>query len=253
MKFTSGHQETRKKIRIAARGGRKVKTGCLTCKIRHKKCDESKPACLECISAGWKCDFAQPFPPATSGDIARLLPISLVHNPHHAQPPLNLDGLHMDYFRVVCAPEFSLYFEQPIWETLILQAATAEPSIYHAALAIGALGRSRYCPGTDLAGSATRYSLHQYGSAIRALQNRLETSSQSLELTVLASIVFVVVEIHLGLSSKAELHARAALALIRSPTGARLHNHSLLHSAASCFQGQLDSFQVFHSQQVINQ
>ncbi|CAI6065189.1 unnamed protein product [Clonostachys chloroleuca] len=251
MKFIGGHQGTPKKIRVAARGARKVKTGCLTCKIRHKKCDESKPACLECISAGWKCDFPKPLPLATSGNIARLLPNPLVHNRQHVPPLLNLDGLHMDYFRVVCAPEFSLYFELPIWENLILQAATTDATIYLAALAIGALGRSRYYPGTDLAGSATRYSLQQYGSAIRALQSRLDPSPQSLELSVLASFVFVVVEIHLGLSSKAELHARAALALIRSPTGVRLHNHYLLHSAAAFMEGQLDSFQVFDSQQVM--
>jgi hypothetical protein len=175
-----------------------------------------------------------------------------VHNPYHVPLLLKLDGLHMDYFRVVCAPEFSLYFEQPIWETLIQQAATTEPAIYHAALAIGALGRSRYCPGTDLAGSATRYSLQQYGSAIQALQRRLDLSPQSLELSVLASIVFVVVEIHLGLNSKAELHARAAWTLVCSPTGLRLHNHSFLHSAASYLQGQLDSFQNFHRQKVMN-
>ncbi|VUC25077.1 unnamed protein product [Clonostachys rosea] len=253
MKYAGGRQETRKKPRIAARGGRKVKTGCLTCKIRHKKCDESKLACLECTRAGWKCDFAQlPPPVAPPVDLTRRpLSLSLAYN-HYVSTSLNLDGFHMDYFRVVCAPEISLYFGQPIWETLILQAAASEPTIYHAALAIGALGKSRYCPRTDPADSATRYSLQQYGLAIRALQNCWDTSSQILELSVLASIVFVVVEMHLGLSSQAELHARAACALIRSPTGVRLHNHSLLHSSASCLQGQLDSFYVFHRQQEMN-
>lgn len=34
----------------------KVRTGCLTCKIRRKKCDETKPACTRCTSTGRKCD-----------------------------------------------------------------------------------------------------------------------------------------------------------------------------------------------------
>ena len=34
----------------------KVKTGCITCKIRRKKCDETKPACLRCTKTGRKCD-----------------------------------------------------------------------------------------------------------------------------------------------------------------------------------------------------
>ena len=34
----------------------KVRTGCLTCKIRRVKCDEGKPACQKCTSTGRKCD-----------------------------------------------------------------------------------------------------------------------------------------------------------------------------------------------------
>ena len=34
----------------------KVKTGCLTCKIRKKKCDEAKPFCQRCVDTGRKCD-----------------------------------------------------------------------------------------------------------------------------------------------------------------------------------------------------
>ena len=34
----------------------KVKTGCLTCKIRKKKCDEAKPACRRCLDTGRSCD-----------------------------------------------------------------------------------------------------------------------------------------------------------------------------------------------------
>lgn len=39
---------------------RKVRTGCITCKIRHKKCDETKPACRRCTSTGRKCDGYAP-------------------------------------------------------------------------------------------------------------------------------------------------------------------------------------------------
>ncbi|KAI0896816.1 hypothetical protein F4806DRAFT_463028 [Annulohypoxylon nitens] len=34
----------------------KVRTGCITCKIRRVKCDETKPACTRCTSTGRKCD-----------------------------------------------------------------------------------------------------------------------------------------------------------------------------------------------------
>jgi cholestenol Delta-isomerase len=34
----------------------KVRTGCQTCKIRRKKCDETKPFCRRCVSTGRQCD-----------------------------------------------------------------------------------------------------------------------------------------------------------------------------------------------------
>ena len=34
----------------------KVRSDCLTCKIRRKKCDEQKPSCHRCVSTGRKCD-----------------------------------------------------------------------------------------------------------------------------------------------------------------------------------------------------
>src|SRR3954470_12179261 len=34
----------------------KVRTGCVTCKVRRVKCDESKPFCLKCTKSGRRCD-----------------------------------------------------------------------------------------------------------------------------------------------------------------------------------------------------
>lgn len=48
--------ETRQEEHRQRRAHRKVRTGCLTCKIRRKKCDESKPECQRCRSTGRVCD-----------------------------------------------------------------------------------------------------------------------------------------------------------------------------------------------------
>jgi hypothetical protein len=34
----------------------KVRTGCLTCKKRRVKCDETKPKCLKCLNSDYQCD-----------------------------------------------------------------------------------------------------------------------------------------------------------------------------------------------------
>ncbi|KAJ5982079.1 hypothetical protein N7451_012179 [Penicillium sp. IBT 35674x] len=38
----------------------KVRTGCITCKARRVKCDETKPACVRCTTTGRRCDGYAP-------------------------------------------------------------------------------------------------------------------------------------------------------------------------------------------------
>lgn len=53
---TSKRFETWKDEHRQRRTHHKVRTGCLTCKIRRKKCDEAKPECQRCRSTGRVCD-----------------------------------------------------------------------------------------------------------------------------------------------------------------------------------------------------
>src|SRR4051812_19951308 len=120
-------------------------------RVRHKKCDETRPACLQCKSTGRKCDFT-----------------AIVHTPRRipnsAEPAVAVDGLvrlrprlpsnspnatsfeagHFDYFRHVCSGEFAIFFQNDVWNDLVLKAAHTEPGIYHAAIAISALSRQFY-------------------------------------------------------------------------------------------------------------
>ncbi|TQV94296.1 hypothetical protein V2A60_002668 [Cordyceps javanica] len=44
----------------------KVKTGCITCRVRRVKCDETKPHCKRCMAYGYVCDgYVTPAPSAT--------------------------------------------------------------------------------------------------------------------------------------------------------------------------------------------
>jgi hypothetical protein len=54
------------------------------------------------------------------------------------------DSSYFDCFFNIYSKEFSLYFESPVWESIILQAACTEPCIRHAALAIGAMSKNNY-------------------------------------------------------------------------------------------------------------
>jgi hypothetical protein len=143
------------------------------------------------------------------------LPIRSLRNPS-ARPLLDGEHEHMEYFQVVCAGEFSLFFELRAWENIILQGTLAEPALHHAALAIGALTSSRYHPDLWQTPRAIAFSIRHYSMAIQDLHCRLDESSQSLEVAVLASVVFSYIEFLLGLDSRVEMHVQAGCAMLEN-------------------------------------
>ena len=133
-----------------------------------------------------------------------------------ARPLLDGEHEHMEYFQVICAGEFSLYFELPAWESIILQGTLAEPALHHAALAIGALTSSRYHPEIRQKPPPIAFSIQHYRMAIQDLHCRLDGTSQSLELAVLASVFFGYIESLLGLDSRVEMHIQAGRAMLEN-------------------------------------
>jgi hypothetical protein len=121
------------------------------------------------------------------------------HLPSHMHNLTHIEASHFDYFRLVCAKDFALYFESASWESLLLRSAYLEPSIYNAALAIAALSRQYYSPtqfwyGPCRTKSAVEFSMVRYNLAVRTLNGRLEESAESSELAVLASVLFIKIE-----------------------------------------------------------
>lgn len=157
-----------------------------------------------------------------------------------AKPLLDGEHDHMDYFQVVCAEEFSLFFELPEWKNIILQGTLTEPTLHHAALAIGALASSRYYPGVWQAPPAITFSIRHYTIAIQYLHHRLDGSSQSLELAVLTSVVFSYIEFLLGLDSRVEMHIQAGCAIFENIY--TRHDRTLAvstHAGSGCQIGSL--------------
>ena len=143
------------------------------------------------------------------------LPIRSLRYPS-ARPLLDGEHEHMEYFQVVCAGEFSIFFELPAWENIILQGTLAEPALHHAALAIGALTSNRYHPDIWQTSRVIAFSIRHYNMAIQDLCCRLDESSQSLEVAVLASVVFSYIEFLLGLDSRVEMHIQAGCAMLKN-------------------------------------
>lgn len=165
--------------------------------------------------------------------------------------PTSFESSHFEYFRNVCAKELVLYFENELWESLVLRTAHTEPTIYHATLAIAALSRSRYfpmdlCYGSGSNKSAVQYAMAQYGLAIGALNRRLDKTTESAELAVLSSILFINIEFfhsneNHGGPRLVLIHLQGGLAVLQSLKEASRHTE-YLESALLHIRSQVDSF-----------
>ncbi|KAK6813619.1 hypothetical protein RU639_010318 [Aspergillus parasiticus] len=204
--------------------GKRSRSGCITCKLRHIKCDETKPICLQCQQSGHKCEG---YDNASQTQLRRR--IEAVQNVSR-RPPLSRDHRIIlrpetreerrwaDFFHAKTAVAFSGFFDSMLWSYLIPQISEGEPTIRHTVVAIGAI-HARYQMAADqpLAdpSSTTQFVLQQYNKAIRHLIDRMSTiDSQNWELTLTTCCLFACLEILRGNKTEALDHIDAGLKML---------------------------------------
>ena len=134
------------------------------CRVRHKKCDETRPGCINCSSTGRKCDgYAEIQSPRGSravNDSGESLTSErsqntkdLVLKSHVGLPLVMADpgkvGLSMDecffldFFRNIGPIDFVGYPGNNFLYRVVRQIGESQPSVKHAAMALTSLGHSR--------------------------------------------------------------------------------------------------------------
>ena len=156
-------------------GGSKVRTGCLTCKARHLKCDEGKPSCARCIKGGRIC--RQPESTATAMRIVHY--VSAPRRPPSTYPSLDEDERHyLHHFRTRTALDLAGVYNPDFWLRYTVHLVTAESAIKHAVIALAALHwKFEQNMNMSLAGHDIQYALSNYLKAINILTKSLHASS----------------------------------------------------------------------------
>ncbi|KAI4109145.1 MAG: hypothetical protein LQ339_001951 [Xanthoria mediterranea] len=215
-------------------GGYHVKTGCITCKIRHVKCDEEKPECYKCKSTGRKCDGY--FPQKAVSSQPSLPPKqrnqSIVKVVQSSFTPLptaiggwtgTYDELRgFDYFRVQTSEDLAYSLNASLQE-LVLQNSHHNLAIKHAAIALGSLGETiRFgSHPTSLNTLSPAFMKHefarsQYCKAIQLLQRDIQRNEkETIEIALISCFLFVVFEFLQGNDQASTSHLRSGLAILR--------------------------------------
>ncbi|KAL2427012.1 hypothetical protein ABEF95_006656 [Exophiala dermatitidis] len=233
---------TQEKARRTRKSHNKVRTGCLTCKIRRKKCDEEKPYCRRCTSTGRKCDgypnltpsqHSDDSPPAVSEPATKRLKTNpdnettsfTLAKPRYTSPSLDLipppsaiifqsdnDFFCFDFFRIRTGPEFAAYFDSSIWRSYILRACFEYPTVMLAAAAVGAVHR-RYQLG--ISREAFEYcdiSDKLYRRALKSLSGDIASGHpNAAELNMLTLKLFCIYETFQGNYDVAQMYLASGL------------------------------------------
>ncbi|KAI1411898.1 hypothetical protein F5Y13DRAFT_164576 [Hypoxylon sp. FL1857] len=148
----------------------KVRTGCISCKRRHVKCDEGKPSCAECERLGLMCEgYAPPKTKAPASRPERLLLPKPKLSSLTTEPPkktaaeprqspcyrpsvplmpsfgfeLNEDDMwYFTLFRDQISHELSPYYQSTFWSQTSLRDSMVNRCVHHSILSIGAYGRA---------------------------------------------------------------------------------------------------------------
>ncbi|RMJ07515.1 hypothetical protein CDV36_012889 [Fusarium kuroshium] len=190
---------------MARIGSQKVKTGCLTCKTRKIKCDETWPRCKRCTSTGRTCDGYRP-PPAGSLSWDVLL---------RPQPRLlpSTDGREarsLSFFHRAVAPVISGPFDGSFWTHFVTQVAHAEPVARHAVVAISSLFEN-FDPGASGVATLDRFAIFHYNQAIKKL---VEDPSPDMDLVLIVCILFICIDFLRGDRRTATKHVHHGVQLL---------------------------------------
>lgn len=131
----------------------KVRSGCVTCKKRHVKCDEAKPYCMNCLKTRGHCEGYVHVPRKNQ---ARGQGQLTWDSNHGSRPACPVKQLHVDmetldfrnakeqrYFQefvdMIRQPWLAAGSHQELWEITLPQLTRGNITLRRAAMAIGAL------------------------------------------------------------------------------------------------------------------
>ncbi|KAL2867233.1 Zn(II)2Cys6 transcription factor [Aspergillus lucknowensis] len=174
---------------------KKSRGGCLTCKKRRVKCDETHPTCRRCIYTGWSCSW-------TSASVPSSIPSRIFQTQRETR--------YFDFFRLQTVVDLSGWSPSSFWQRLVLQMVHSEPPARRAAIALGAL---------HVEGASCPHVLRYYGEALttlRRLLNQSETSLDSIDVCLTTCLLLSCFEIARKDYTAANIHYSRGLEILRT-------------------------------------
>ncbi|PYI09259.1 dynamin GTPase [Aspergillus sclerotiicarbonarius CBS 121057] len=176
----------------------RVKTGCVTCRIRRIKCDEARPSCRNCRSTGRCCDGYNDDTMA-SEKCDSLIPSRL---------PSTWDFVSLDsgekenffFFRSITTSTLAGFFDLGFWSYRLLQDSHRYPALWHGMTALAGVHREYVDPSKSVTQPRmgdtrnVQLALKQFNKSIESLMNQFSGQSLTIhdKIAVLSTCVLYI-------------------------------------------------------------
>ncbi|KAL0943211.1 C6 zinc finger protein [Colletotrichum truncatum] len=177
---------------MTRKGSKKARTGCITCKSRKVKCDETKPACDRCNRTGRTC---QGYIPVKAKPVKPSSTVLCLHKPEAipgVRSPSEIRALQ--YFCEIAGPYLSGAIDPYFMSKLVMQFTGYEPAARHSVIAISTLCERLNSRSSDQYSRLQyeTFALRHYNAAIHDV--RQLTSSDNQPVVLLVCILFICIE-----------------------------------------------------------
>lgn len=223
-------------------------------RARRVKCDETKPVCSRCRSTGRTCEGYGLWGGGGNTYVERYGRVSTSIQ----KPPtkvLDVEELrYLQLYKIRIVHTTSGWFASKFWNSIVLPAASSEPAVLHAAVALSAAHRCSF-DSAQAPDTREKFMLQQYGKAIQSLQPLLRRGDKASVTVILVTCqLFTLLEYLRGQYQLAETHLRNGLKLMIDMIAEkdRSHDGVLVIKPASyensIDQGIVRSFATLHMQ-----
>ncbi|RKL21704.1 hypothetical protein BFJ68_g2016 [Fusarium oxysporum] len=223
-------------------GAPKSRSGCISCKGMHLRCDEAKPACSRCERSHRLCRYGEAaqkvIQPLTQPKVLlpkqgftshESFPLLLAQPRSSSLEPHEVP--YFDLFRYQMAHDFGYTPCNLFWNKVIPREAMNDDCVKFSVLSVGALMQSLYRlgprpytglkPFSDLSRASSdptyRIALHYHSKAISALQARIKSNfaTVSRRNTLINMFILFLFELMHGNTATADRMLTSSVELLR--------------------------------------
>ncbi|EWZ85512.1 hypothetical protein FOWG_10624 [Fusarium oxysporum f. sp. lycopersici MN25] len=229
---------TRPKFRRAS--GPKSRMGCITCKIRHLKCDEERPSCYRCRKDQIRCDgYASPKSTAKNKQAKTQKPESLSHiTITHLVTDTPVEKSYFHHFYHWTCKQLSLApGSSNFWIQHVLPLSHTSEPVKHAITAVAAAHQMFMAGHDPRSPQHMRVLTTQYTKALSQIIPHMSVdSAYSIQCALVCCLLFIAFEGMLGRYAESVRHLRAGNRLLTLPALACLQmDHPLTRKLNEIF------------------